>query len=93
MAPSLAFLKTNLLERVFYFMFKSRLISQKSSFFSLQFSKQMRFSFKNLNKIGLGFSETSGYKSGITSTEAEFLDVIGTKVLRFFLTDIHSHLF
>jgi hypothetical protein len=27
------------------------------------------------------------------STEAEFLDVIGTKVLRVFLLAIHSHLF
>jgi hypothetical protein len=28
-----------------------------------------------------------------TNTEAELLDVIGTKVLRFFLFAIHSHLY
>jgi hypothetical protein len=33
------------------------------------------------------------YSKEENGTEAEFLDVIGTKVLRVFLLAIHSHLF
>jgi hypothetical protein len=41
----------------------------------------------------LGYDATRRKEGGKLRTEAEFLDVIGKKVLRVFLLAIHSHLY